>query len=82
MPKNGLSKFILVHPLRNGFVSVRPFCSSDLYAATRELIMKMGSEFRIRWSNRQLPFGNTPLNGWYEYLPTVIIKREFSYLRR
>jgi hypothetical protein len=68
-PKRSPLEFVVVRPMRNGSLSVRPYSSPVHYRSFRELLGQIKAGCPIRWSNRQLPLKKGIRGLSFTYLP-------------
>jgi hypothetical protein len=76
VPKEKPVGLVVVHPMRDGSISVRPF---DLIfrSEIRKINAQVKTNCPIRWSGRRLPSSRTRPRRWDEYLPASAEIRQF-----
>jgi hypothetical protein len=80
MPKTMPQFFVFAHPLRNGSISVRPFCRSMSDTALRRVLSQLKVDCPIRWKNQQLRLARTQPDWWHAYL-TPQAEKEYMRLK-
>jgi hypothetical protein len=83
VPKQFPQQLLVVRPMRDGSVSVRPFCAPVLYSSLRKRLPCLGKRTpaKIRWSNRQLPYARREWHwGWWHAYLSQSALREYRRL--
>ena len=79
VPRGEPQMLVLVRPLRNGSISVRPFAIPSWHESVRALLRHLQPKLKtpVRWNSRQLLHAKAQPDRWDQYL-SAQSRREYA----